>query len=189
MVRADRGGSTKYYVDDAQALTSAVVSCLHTQPDQGAELRRLGSINEMRRRNIRLVEAAAYSQILLGDRAATTELLKLAENTVPSYPWVQEVLDRMTGFGDVLASKGLARLRDYSLLRLTTRPVLSASPPRRRTLARHRLGLRLSRARRPSAAALRASGGTDALVREHAVHFSTAAGHAWPKCLRVLGSR
>ncbi|HEX7658233.1 MAG TPA: hypothetical protein VF444_02045 [Pseudonocardiaceae bacterium] len=99
-------GAKKYYFDDVDALTAAIASGFRNLPTEDNELHRIIKMAS-RSRNTYVLEAAACSQIILGDRAGALDTIKRV-NLIPSpYEWENKLLSRVVDLRRTLEEKGL----------------------------------------------------------------------------------
>jgi hypothetical protein len=100
------GGSKKYDPANLEGLLRAISSGFRDLPSEDGELRRLVRL-ATGSPNVRLLEAAAYGQVLLGNQVAALDVINQVVDATTRYDWEQEVVDRVARFGGTLGKRGL----------------------------------------------------------------------------------
>lgn len=100
------GGSKKYDSADTDELSAAIAGGFRDVPTETDELRRL--INDAQgSRNLRLLDAAANSRVLLGDEGGAIETIKQASALPIHYEWESKIITRLTDLARTLKDEGL----------------------------------------------------------------------------------
>lgn len=106
------GGTHTYEWDDVDAMKAAITSGFLNLPTEKDELHRIIKM-AYRSPNTRLSEAAACSQILLGDQPGALDTINHANLSPSPYEWANEVNRRVVSLRKTLEEKGLdATARD-----------------------------------------------------------------------------
>jgi len=100
------GASKKYESAHPEALSTAIASGFRDLPTDDNELRRLVNI-ATGSPNVRLLEAAALSQVLLGNRAGALEMVRQAAGVATRFDWEREVTARLDALARTLNDQGL----------------------------------------------------------------------------------
>ena len=100
------GGSKKYEAADYDELSSAIASGFRDLPTDDDELHRLVEI-AAGSPNVRLLEAAVRSQVLLGDGVGALDMIRRATGAPTGSGWEREVISRLDALAKTLDDKGL----------------------------------------------------------------------------------
>lgn len=101
------GGAMKYYSSRMEELQDGIRIGLSNLPEENAELHRLVRMG-VNSDNIRIAEAAACSQALIGDQAGAIATLKQALQCTPSdRDWVKVIYSRLARLLRTITEEGV----------------------------------------------------------------------------------
>ena len=100
------GGSKKYDDADIDELSTAIGGGLRDLPTEDGELRRVVKL-AIGSPNLRLLEAAAYSYVLLGDQDGAVVTIEQARRSPTRFDWEGVVVDRLSDLAKRLNEQGI----------------------------------------------------------------------------------